>query len=255
MLRIEKPIKENAVRPASSAVSLLGDENRGNRVWYNVPVVCCQFNQTKLMQHLLKLGARRKAYINLAKRRVRPGSGSSKMLLASRISSGKSPMVLATIFKKTSFVVVGGLATRLYMPERMTQDIDILVLAADRQVCEEELLDAGCKKLGELSIGGVTWALPDGTELDVIFSDEPWAREALAHPIVDENGIPTISLPYLVVMKLYSGRVQDIADITRMLGAANEEQLQQVRQVVAEFMPDALEDIESMIILGKMEYE
>ncbi len=164
-------------------------------------------------------------------------------------------MLLSDIFKKMPFVVVGGIATRLYMPERMTLDIDILVLASDRKVCEEELLKAGCKKLGELSISGAAWALPDGTELDVIFSDEPWARDALAHPVLDASGVPTISLPYLVVMKLYSGRVQDIADITRMLGAADEEQLQQVRRAVAAFMPDALEDIESMIVLGKMEYE
>ncbi len=212
-------------------------------------------NPTELMPHLTKLGIRRKAYIDLAKRRVRPGAGSDRSFLSRRTSLGRSPMSLLDILKKTPFVVVGGLATRLYMPERMTLDIDILVLAADRQGCEEELLEAGCKKLGELSIGGATWALPDGTELDVIFSDEPWAQEALAHPVVDEHGIPTIALPYLVVMKLYSGRVQDIADITRMLGAADEEQLQQVRQAVAVYMPDALEDIESMIVLGKMEYE
>ncbi len=207
------------------------------------------------MQHPVKLQARRKAYINLARRRVRPGAGSDSVFLARRTSHGGASMLLSDIFKKTPFVVVGGVATRLYMPERMTLDIDILVLAADREVCEEELLKAGCKKLGELSIGGATWKLPDGTELDVIFSDEPWAREALAHAVLDASGVPTISLPYLVVMKLYSGRVQDIADITRMLGAADEEQLQQVRRAMAAFMPDALEDIESMIILGKMEYE
>ena len=164
-------------------------------------------------------------------------------------------MLLADIFKETPFVVVGGVATRLYMPERMTLDIDILVSAADRELCEKELLEAGCKKQGDLAIGGATWTLPDGTELDMIVVDTPWAQKALAHSVVDESGVPTISLPYLVVMKLYSGRVQDIADITRMLGAADEDQLQQVRQVVAEYMPDALEDIESMIILGKMEYE
>ena len=56
-------------------------------------------------------------------------------------------------------------------------------------------------------------------------------------------------------MKLYSGRVQDIADITRMLGAADEDQLQQVRLAVVKYVPDAVEDIESMIVLGKMEFE
>ena len=163
--------------------------------------------------------------------------------------------MLSEIFKKTPFVVIGGVATRLYMPERTTLDIDILVLEADRKICEQELMQAGCKKLGDLSIGGATWELPNGVELDVVFSEAPWASEALTHPVLDANGIPTIALPFLVVMKLYSGRVQDIADITRMLGAANEEQLQQVRQAVEKYIPDALEDIESMIVLGKMEYE
>lgn len=208
------------------------------------------------MHQSFDLQTRRKAYITLAKRRVRPGSGSSKPFLAQRAAQEKgSIIVLSDIFKKTPFVVVGGVATRLFMPERMTVDIDILVLAADRDLCEEELMEAGCRKLGDLSIGGATWALPDGAELDVIMTDMPWAQEAIAHPVPDESGVPTISLPHLVVMKLYAGRVQDIADITRMLGAADDEQLQQVRRAVEAYMPDALEDIESMIILGKMEYE
>ena len=163
--------------------------------------------------------------------------------------------MLADILEETPFVVVGGVATRLFMPERTTLDIDILVLTTDREVCERELATAGCRKIGDLSIGGATWKLPDGRELDVIFSDEPWAREAVANPVLDAEETPTISLPFLVVMKLHSGRVQDIADITRMLGAADEIQLQEVRQVVARYAPDAVEDIESMIILGKMEYE
>ncbi|RUM42218.1 MAG: hypothetical protein DSY80_07560 [Desulfocapsa sp.] len=75
-------------------------------------------------------------------------------------------MPLPDILKKTPFVVVDGVATRLYMPERTTLDLDILVLAEDREICEEELRQAGCKKVGDLSIGGATWTLPDGTELD-----------------------------------------------------------------------------------------
>jgi hypothetical protein len=206
------------------------------------------------MQQALNLRARRKSYIDLAKRRVRRGSGSSKTFLARRTSKGR-PSMLSDVFKKTPFVVVGGVATRLYMPERMTMDIDIMVLTEDREICEQELAQAGFRKLGDLSIGGATWQFPDGAELDVIFSDAPWAREAVANPVLDAEGIPTVPLPNLVVMKLYSGRVQDIADITRMLGAASEEQLQQVRQAVEKYIPDALEDIESMIVLGKMEYE
>lgn len=200
----------------------------------------------------LDLQARRKAYLALAKRRARPGTGSSKAFVRRRTSKG-SAVKLSEVFKETPFVVVGGVATRLFMPERMTLDIDVLVLTADRETCERELMQAGCRKTGILSIGGATWELPDGTELDVIFSDASWAKEAVAEPVTDAEGIPTISLPYLIVMKLYSGRVQDIADITRMLGAADDDMLEQVRAVVAEYVPDAVEDVESMIVLGRME--
>ncbi len=106
-----------------------------------------------------------------------------------------------------------------------------------------------------LGIGGATWQLPDGSLLDVIESDEPWAREAIAQPVQGLTGLPTIALPYLVLMKLQASRVQDLADITRMPGAADEPALQQVHAVVTTYMPDALEDIESMMVLGRLEYE
>lgn len=54
-------------------------------------------------------------------------------------------------------------------------------------------------------------------------------------------------------MKLQAGRVQDLADITRMLGVADEPALAAVRSVVQRYAPDAGEDVESMIVLGRME--
>ena len=162
---------------------------------------------------------------------------------------------LQALLHGVPFVVVGAMAARLYMPERMTQDIDVLVLVDDLEACERQLQQAGCRKIGELTIGGASWELPDGAELDVIASDAPWARLAFAEPVMAGAGLPTISLPYLVVMKLLSGRAQDIADLTRMLGAADDAELEQVRTIVSEYVPDAVEDVESMVVLGRMEYE
>jgi len=65
------------------------------------------------------------------------------------------------IIQKTLFVVVGGIATRLYMPERMTDDVGILVLTQDAGNLYRELEQAGSTRTGELSIGGSTWKLPD----------------------------------------------------------------------------------------------
>jgi hypothetical protein len=162
---------------------------------------------------------------------------------------------LRPLVQNTPFVVVGAVATRLYMPERLTHDLDVLVLTADASAMRRGLEQAGCRQVSTLSIGGTTWQLPDGSSLDVIESDEPWAREAIAQPVEGPTGLPTIALPYLVLMKLQASRVQDLADITRMLGAADEPALQQVRSVINTYMPDALEDVESMIVLGRLEYE
>lgn len=162
---------------------------------------------------------------------------------------------LKTILRDISFVVVGAMAARLYMPERMTCATDILISAGEQDACEQALTAAGARQTGALSIGGSSWRLHDGSELDVIVSDASWAHEAVVQPVVSGTDIPTVALPYLVVMKLLAGRAQDIADLTRMLGGATSGMQDQVRSVVARYVPDAVEDVESMIVLGRMEYE
>ena len=162
---------------------------------------------------------------------------------------------LRQVIRNTRFLLVGGLATRHYMPERTTLDTDILVLAGNQDAVELELTVGGCQKLGVLAIGGSTWTLPDGTTLDVVVSDAQWAREAIQRPLPTADGIPVIALPYLVLMKLYAGRSQDIADITRMLGGADENALAEVRAAVARHNPEAVNDVESMIVLGRLEYQ
>lgn len=200
------------------------------------------------------IAERRAQYIALAQRHVRPGSGSSTATLRRRTTV--QPLFdLRQVIRNTRFLLVGGLATRRYMPERTTFDTEILVLAGDQDAVERELTATGCQKLGLLAIGGSTWALPNGTTLAVVISDAPWAREAIERPESTADGIPVIALPHLVLMKLYAGRSQDIADITRMLGGADELALAEVRAVVARHMPDAASDVESMIVLGRLEYQ
>jgi hypothetical protein len=210
------------------------------------------FNPSTAPQDLGKL--RRKQYIALIQKRVRPGSGSSLAWMQSR--TWAYPVAdLNRIIRETAFVVVGGVATRLYMPERMTLDIDILVSSQDAPGLYRELNQASGKKIGLLTIGGSSWQLADGTVLDVIESSEAWVTQAVQNPNLDSTGLPIIALPYLVLMKLQASRAQDIADLSRMLGGADEELLGQVRTVVKTYMDDAAEDLESLIMLGKLEYQ
>ncbi len=123
-------------------------------------------------------GNLRKQFIALAWKRVRPGSGSHREFLEAR--TWKHPVTnLKQIVLQTAFVIVGGIATRLYMPERTTLDLDILVLAEDAPLLYRELQQANSQQLGILSIGKTTWQLPDRTMLDVIESGEAWLESLI----------------------------------------------------------------------------
>ncbi|MEA5618980.1 hypothetical protein VB711_14180 [Cronbergia sp. UHCC 0137] len=195
---------------------------------------------------------KRKQFISLVMKYVKPGSGSSIEFLNKR--TWNHPVTnLNIIIKQAPFVVVGGVATRLYMPERMTLDLDILVRVEDAKLIYQDLEKANGEKIGNLSIPGSQWKLDDGTSLDVLEFDGYWVTEALNNPNYAADGLPIIDLPYLVLMKLIAGRSQDLADISRMLGGANDSQLQQVKKVINQYLPNAVEDLESLVILGKLE--
>ncbi len=168
---------------------------------------------------------------------------------------------LNEILSNVRFVVVGGTATSLYMPQRMTNDVDILVATADAPAAEQSLVRAGAASEGPLSIEnplqikGTSWKLSDGSCLDVLWSGRPWVKKALASFGRDSSGLPIISLPYLVLMKLASSRGIDIGDLSRMLGGADDDSLRQVRAVVKMYLPDALEDLDSLTELGRLEFQ
>ena len=145
------------------------------------------------------------------------------------------------------FVVMGGVATRLYAPERMTDNLDVLIEEKWAAKLAEELRSAGCCDVNQ-------WQLPSGVRLRVLKSREEWAAEAIRQPTIGPDGLPVISLPYLILMKLRASRGIDIGDLTRILGAASEDDLDKSRAVIVAYQEDAVEDLESLIALGRLEY-
>ncbi|MGI0483562.1 hypothetical protein ACN4EE_22615, partial [Geminocystis sp. CENA526] len=112
---------------------------------------------------------------------------------------------------------------------------------------------ANSQKIGDLSISGSQWQLADNTSLDVLVGEDEWVAEAISIPNYAPDGLPIIALSYLILMKLSASRTQDLADISRMLGLAKEPELIKIRQVVKKYLPSAIEDLESLIMLGKLE--
>jgi len=56
-------------------------------------------------------------------------------------------------------------------------------------------------------------------------------------------------------MKIQAGRAQELADAARMLGAAQETRRNETREVVRRWLPEALDDLESLIALGRLELQ
>jgi hypothetical protein len=141
------------------------------------------------------------------------------------------------------------------MPERTTKDLDVLIKAADAPAARQKLAAAGFIHRGELAVGGSSWTTPEGFSVDVLVLGEPWADQAVteAQANRDLQGLPVLPLPYLSLMKFQSGRVQDTADLARMLGQANEEALAEVRAVFLQWLPAEMEDLEGLIELGQLE--
>ncbi len=162
---------------------------------------------------------------------------------------------LTPILSPIRWAVVGAAATRLYMPERMTQDLDIAIQEQDAAAAREKFKRAEFGYRGELSIGGSAWIAPSGQMIDVVEGREDWWQDALgeAQTNRDAQGLPILPLRYLVLMKFQAGRVQDIADVTRMLGQADEPTLDAVRALFRRYAPGDAQDLESLIALGKLE--
>ena len=143
---------------------------------------------------------------------------------------------LTSILSPIQWVVVGAVATRLYMPERMTQDLDIVIQTVDGSQARQKLTAAGFVYRGELSIGSSSWTAPNGELIDILEGDDVWWTKAIADAQSnrDAQGLPIVPLPYLALIKFQAGRVQDIADVTRMLGQAGEATLAAVRVLFAQ---------------------
>ncbi len=197
-------------------------------------------------------------------KRQKAGSGSERGFLLERTARLKFPDLTA-LLHGVNWAVIGAAATRLYMPERLTNDLDILIDIADSKTVRERLTrnDAIVREGGrciserEFIPGRSSWTLADGFPLDVLEGRDEWIPAALAAAQTNRglDGAPVLPLAYLVLMKFRASRVQDIADVSRMLGQAPENQLKEVRDVFTRFQSDDAEDLESLILLGQLEMQ
>jgi hypothetical protein len=202
----------------------------------------------------------RHALISIAARRRQPGAGSllGELTRSRRESLDWWKEALAAL-GAIPHAVAGAVAANAYMPPRNTVDIAAAVRIADVARAERLLHSAGWARRGALRLGGgvrgSAWTR-NRREMDLLGLPAPWGIDAIAaaqQNLID--GRPTLTLAHLVVAKLIAGRAVDVGDLSRMLGAASDAALVHVRGTVSRHLPEAIDDLEQLIVLGKLEYE
>lgn len=150
---------------------------------------------------------------------------------------------------KIQAAVVGGLALATWKHPRTTFDIDVLLIADGRALSDltQRLARAGFTRKSELPVDlGDTELLqfciePEGAfvdvQVDLLVAKSEYAREAIARSVIlgkDALGfeINVLACEDLILFKLLSGRIIDLADAAALIranaGAINEHLLDQL---------------------------
>lgn len=167
------------------------------------------------------------------------------------------------LFGDIPVLVIGGVATRAYAPERTTNDIDFLFAPTDYENAKSQLRKAGYKKGVELffptttlELRGEAWH-KEQLEIDIITTDQLWLRAAFEHPTFDQTGLRVIPLPYLILMKYESARARDVGDIERMLAPLPDSQIEDIIVVVEQHSadPEVAEELRQFAELGRLELQ
>jgi hypothetical protein len=194
-------------------------------------------------------------FLRMALRRAARGTGSTSDFFERRTAMQPIPD-LQRILAPLPWVLVGGLALRAYIPERLTLDVDILVHERDAEAIRTALLNAGYYVAGLLSIGGFSVQIDDpaAPPIDVLTRADPWLDAALAQPVADPAGYPVLDRPYLILLKLQAGRTQDLADVQRLLARVPQPARLSMRQLVRRYAPELVEDYDSLCTLADLEF-
>ncbi len=207
--------------------------------------------------------AARSALLAFSVRRQRSGSGSDlEHLMNAPRSSPSWWSEIGDLLRRAGieFAVAGAVAANNYMPPRMTADFDLAMRLVDLERAGETVKAGGWQFLRDLALydgfEGTAWEHHDGHELDLLGLPGKLGDEAISSAQSNlRDGLPMLTLPYLVTLKLIAARVTDTADISRMLGRAKEDEIERVRAVVRRHRPEDAPELDQMVELGRLEYQ
>lgn len=142
--------------------------------------------------------------------------------------------------------IIGGHAVTFHGRARMTDDVDVLVAPENLQNAINQLQ---LQQVPPLRTGGYSGVTPAGLRIDIVSPNQPWVTPAIANTVTTAYG-PMVSGPYLVISKLWDSRgSQDETDVLGVLGRMSDADLNAARQLIARFLPNDVDDLESLIAM------
>lgn len=167
----------------------------------------------------------------------------------------------------TEYVICGAWAANNYQVPRNTQDLDLLVEEDNLDRITEEILHMGYHFDFDLyvppketisQIYGKRFLyssdkLVKNTIIDVLTSPDEWVSDAIRDRQYDNRNNPIISIPYLTLMKI-EGRAKDLADLTEILGLARGDVLEMTKKVIEKYLPNQIDDLATIVLLGKIQH-
>jgi hypothetical protein len=192
-------------------------------------------------------------FLALALRRAARGSGSSSAFLSRRTATRLLPD-LRQILGPLPWVLVGGVALRAYMPERATHDIDILLHQRDSARACAALAGSGYTITTHNTAVRISAEQAGALPIDIHLEWQEWLDPALAAPSSDAAGYPVLGRPYLMLLKLQAGSLQDLTDVQRMLRDTPLPERVTTRALVANLDPALGKEFDALIALAEYEF-
>lgn len=137
-----------------------------------------------------------------------------RLLSSAELEAGARSAIAAAGAEGIDVAILGGYAMALYGSDRLTVDVAIVASGPIAALPPAE----------RLTFGGYSSLLPQGFSVDVILRDDeylPLYQEALSNTHCIE-GLPVVSLPYLMAMKMASARPKDELDLRWLMATYDE---------------------------------
>ena len=189
-------------------------------------------------------------YLQHRAQKHQPISGTNEALKRENLLAHRSVTVenIGSVLQGLTIphAIIGGHAVTFHGRPRMTDDIDILVSPQDAQTAVSQL---SLQQVSSLRTGGYSGVTPEGVRIDVVTPNQPWVASAVSQAVRTSYG-PMVSAPFLVISKLWDSRgSQDETDVLGVLKGMTDADLNATRQLVKQYLPDDVDDLESLIAM------